>query len=99
MAGERLQIVSGAAAGQSFEVTGDFMIGRGESGMGNLQGDSEISRRHAQFRRLGDGRLLVEDLASTNGTYVNGQRISAPTILSPGDQIQLGKTPSAPTAS
>jgi 6-phosphogluconolactonase (cycloisomerase 2 family) len=105
MAGERLQVVSGAAAGQSLDVTGDFMIGRGETGMGNLQGDTEISRRHAQFRRLSDGKLLVEDLGSTNGTYVNGQRISAPAILSPGDQVQLGKTllrlegaPAAPVA-
>jgi hypothetical protein len=68
------------------------MIGRGETGMGNLQGDTEISRQHARFRRLGDGRVLVEDLGSTNGTYVNGQRIAAPRVLSPGDQVQLGKT-------
>jgi hypothetical protein len=92
MAGERLQVVSGAAAGQSLEVSGDFMIGRGETGMGNLQGDTEISRRHARFRRLDDGRLLVEDLGSTNGTHVNGRRITAPTVLAPGDQVQVGKT-------
>jgi hypothetical protein len=92
MAGERLQIISGAAAGQAIDVTGDFVIGRGESGMGSLQGDTEISRRHARFRLLPDGRLLVEDLGSTNGTHVNGQRIAGPQVLGPGDQIQVGRT-------
>jgi 6-phosphogluconolactonase (cycloisomerase 2 family) len=92
MASERLQIVSGPAAGQSIDVAGDFMIGRGETGMGSLQGDTEISRRHARFRLLPDGRLLVEDLDSTNGTYVNRQRISGLQVLNPGDQVQVGQT-------
>jgi DNA-binding beta-propeller fold protein YncE len=92
MAGERLQILSGPAAGQHFEVARDFMIGRGEAGMGNLEGDTEISRRHARFRRLDDGRVIVEDLGSTNGTLVNGRRITGAHVLAPGDQVQLGRT-------
>jgi hypothetical protein len=81
MAGERLQIVSGAAAGQSFEVSGDFMIGRGESGMGNLQGDSEISRhdlqgaarRFAEARRL-EGRRAARQLSDAGGRRAGRQR-------------------------
>jgi 6-phosphogluconolactonase (cycloisomerase 2 family) len=92
VAGERLHVVSGAATGASVDLAVDFVVGRGEPGMGNLQGDSEISRRHARFRRLDSGQLLVEDLGSTNGTHVNGQRIAGPRLLSPGDQVQLGKT-------
>jgi 6-phosphogluconolactonase (cycloisomerase 2 family) len=84
--------VSGAATGASVDLGVDFVVGRGETGMGNLQGDPEISRRHARFRRVDGGQLLVEDLGSTNGTYVNGQRIAGPHVLSPGDQVQLGKT-------
>jgi hypothetical protein len=79
-------------AGQEVPLTGDFVIGRGEQGAGNLAGDTEISRRHARFRRLDNGQIMVEDLGSTNGTLVNGVRITSPHVLSPGDQITLGKT-------
>jgi len=92
MAGESLQVVSGAAAGQSIDLDADFTVGRTEQGMGNLSGDSEISRSHARFRRGARGEVIVEDLGSTNGTYVNGQRLSAPYVLKPGDQVTLGRT-------
>src|SRR5919202_2813566 len=92
MAGEMLQVVSGPATGRSIEVTADFVVGRIEAGMGNLMGDDQISRRHARFRRLDDGRLIVEDLGSTNGTFVNGQRIAGPHVLALGDQVRLGNT-------
>ena len=52
--------------------------------------DADVSRRHARLTRKGDTYLL-EDLASTNGTYVNGQRLTAPQILQPADQIRLGE--------
>ena len=66
-------------------------MGRGEKGSGNLAEDTEISRRHARFHRE-NGNFVVEDLGSTNGTYVNGRRLAGPAVLSPGDEIQLGKT-------
>ena len=53
--------------------------------------DADVSRRHARLSRQGDTYLL-EDLASTNGTYVNEQRLAAPQILQPTDQIRLGET-------
>ncbi|MEA2478780.1 MAG: hypothetical protein QOJ07_702 [Thermoleophilaceae bacterium] len=93
MAGDqRLRIVSGASIGSTIDIDGDFIVGRGETGMGNLAGDPEISRRHARFRRTGDGQVLLEDLGSTNGTFVNGQRLTAPALLNPGDRISLGHT-------
>jgi hypothetical protein len=85
-------VVGGPTTGRQITLDEDFVIGRGESGMGNLGGDSEISRRHARFRELTTGEILVEDLGSTNGTHVNGQRISAPVVLSPGDRVTVGRT-------
>ena len=41
---------------------------------------------------MADGRVMVEDLGSTNGTLVNGTPIAGPTILSPGDTIEVGDT-------
>jgi len=52
--------------------------------------DPNVSRRHAEVRRIGDGYSLV-DLGSTNGTEVNGQRIQE-TALMNGDVIGVGTT-------
>jgi pSer/pThr/pTyr-binding forkhead associated (FHA) protein len=52
--------------------------------------DANVSRRHAEVRRIGDGYSLV-DLGSTNGTEVNGQRIQE-TALMNGDVISVGTT-------
>ena len=65
--------------------------------------DPEVSRRHAAIRDQG-GSLAIEDLDSTNGTFVNGKRIEVVTVLSAGDTVRLGNTvwsirsPSAPTS-
>src|SRR4051795_8579031 len=53
--------------------------------------DPEVSRRHAAIRDQG-GSLAIEDLGSTNGTFVNDKRISAVTVLSDGDVVRLGNT-------
>jgi pSer/pThr/pTyr-binding forkhead associated (FHA) protein len=85
-----LEVVAGPAAGQRVELEAQLLLGRGEDGAGALGGDPELSRRHAEIVPLGDGRLLLEDLASTNGTWVNGVRIPRPTVLAPGDEIAVG---------
>ena len=54
--------------------------------------DSNVSRRHAEVRRGTDGTWLVADLGSTNGTKVNGVRISGPRQLEDGDEITVGAT-------
>jgi predicted component of type VI protein secretion system len=53
--------------------------------------DSEVSRRHAEIRTSG-GSLGIEDLGSTNGTFVNEKRITGLTVLSHGDRVQVGGT-------
>lgn len=52
--------------------------------------DPEASRRHAQIS-FQAGRYVVEDLGSTNGTFVNGRKISSPTTLNRGDVIEVGE--------
>ena len=90
MAGLRLKVLSGPAEGTTIALGGDpLSIGRAEAGAGTLGDDPELSRRHARvFER--DGRCLVEDLGSTNGTFVNGSRIEGPTVVEPGATLAVG---------
>lgn len=53
--------------------------------------DPEVSRRHATIRVEG-GQLAIEDLGSTNGTFVNGDRVQGVQSLSEGDEVRLGNT-------
>ena len=61
-------------------------------GEGKLGSDIEISRQHARITRDQHGQYVIEDLGSTNGTFVNGARLSAPQVLHPGDTIEVGDT-------
>jgi hypothetical protein len=53
-------------------------------------GDSEVSRQHARITQT-PGGFVLEDLGSTNGTFINGERLVAPRILSAGDLVGLGE--------
>ena len=87
-----LRVVSGKAAGDELHVDGELLIGRhAEVEAGKLGKDPELSRRHAMLRREGPG-LVIEDLGSTNGTFVNGARIGSVTTLRGGDRIEVGDT-------
>src|SRR3954452_2388112 len=92
MAGESLQIVAGNATGSNISLENELVIGRSTPGLGSLGGDSEISRVHARVYHDPSGQLIVEDLGSTNGTFVNGNRIAAATPLRSGDQLRVGQT-------
>src|SRR3954447_22220143 len=92
MAGELLKVTAGNAQGQDIPLEQELVIGRSTPGIGSLGGDSEISRVHARVFRDPSGQLTVEDLGSTNGTFVNGNRISSPTPLRPGDELRVGQT-------
>jgi predicted component of type VI protein secretion system len=63
----------------------------GRAGCDVILSDPDVSRRHAAIREAGDG-VSIEDLGSTNGTYVNGERIDAPRPLRDGDEVKIGST-------
>ncbi len=90
MPGESLRVRSGPAAGKEIDLADEFVIGRGEDEEGRLGDDEELSRQHARVARTPEGQLQVEDLGSTNGTFVNGTRIAGPQALTPGDVLRVG---------
>lgn len=67
-----------------------ILIGRGSDARIKLD-DDYVSTRHARIARSAD-QWFVEDLGSTNGTYVGSRRITQPTIIGLGSQIRIGKT-------
>ena len=69
---------------------GESIVGRDDSADLSFPGESSVSRRHAKIIRSGD-QVEVEDLGSTNGTFVNGARIATATALRPGDQVHFGE--------
>lgn len=68
-----------------------IIIGRAENCDLVLAHDGTVSRRHAKVLVEGE-RLFIEDLGSTHGTFVDGQRISGRTELRPGAIIRIGNT-------
>jgi len=88
----RLEVVAGRAIGMSVLLDDELLIGRHAEGAGRLADDDEISRSHARISLDRSGFCAIEDLGSTNGTFVNGLRISGPQTLSVGDTIEVGGT-------
>lgn len=89
----RLDVSSGSLAGQSFYMTKpNFTLGALEGSSLVLADDSTVSGHHA--RLIWESSILkIEDTNSTNGTYVNGSRVSAGRqLLKPGDEIRMGQT-------
>lgn len=84
-----LTAISGPLAGQRFPVLGPIEVGR-EGGAIPLQFDQMVSRRHVRIEPI-PGGVQVTDLGSTNGTSVNGQRITAQ-VAKNGDTVQIGAT-------
>ena len=66
-------------------------IGRGGQNEVPLDGDEFASAQHARFESKRDG-LWVEDIGSTNGTFVNGARVTTPRRLTKGDVVRVGQT-------
>jgi len=87
----RLRIVEPSSArGRTYDVVDELTIGRGAGCQIPLD-DSFASTVHARlFRRNGD--LLVEDLGSTNGTFLNRKKVDSPVPIRKGDRLQVGKT-------
>jgi pSer/pThr/pTyr-binding forkhead associated (FHA) protein len=88
----RFEVVAGKAVGMSILVEDELLIGRHAEGAGRLADDDEISRMHARVALDQSGFCAIEDLGSTNGTFVNGLRLTGPQTLSEGDIVELGAT-------
>ncbi len=87
----RMTVRQGPVPGKVFDLVKDVLtIGRD---MNNdvVINDAEVSRNHGRLTSQSGG-YLIEDLASTNGTFVNGQRLIGPKLLNPGDVVGLGET-------
>lgn len=77
--------------GTTYELDGEVTVGRSNGCGIPTTYDSYSSTLHARLYRSG-GQIWVEDLGSTNGTYVNSERISQPARLAKGDLLQIGAT-------
>ncbi len=82
-------VKTGPEAGRRVELGVEVVIGRQEADL--VLEDPEVSRRHAVLRRSGES-VIIEDLDSTNGTFVKGERIRRPIAVGPGDQVRVGRT-------
>jgi len=82
-----ITVVTGPSTGRVFSVEGETVVGRGKEAQVRLD-DTGASRAHARVFELG-GSYFVEDLGSTNGTFVDGRRIERVELQS-GDRIHIG---------
>jgi hypothetical protein len=84
-----LHVISGPAAGQEFEVDRELIIGRRDADLAIA--DDELSRRHAAVRPAEQG-VVVEDLGSLNGTFVDGERIQGAVTLTADATVRVGRS-------
>ena len=79
------------ARGRNYDLADELTVGRASGCQIALPDDTYASQLHARiFRR--DGGVFIEDLGSTNGTFLNRKKVSAPVELRRGDRLQIGKT-------
>ena len=87
----KLVAVGGLYLGQEYELSaGEYSVGRADAAI-LLDKDNQVSRQHAQFLVDEQGMTRLTDLGSTNGTYLNNQKIDS-AELAPGDMIRIGTT-------
>jgi pSer/pThr/pTyr-binding forkhead associated (FHA) protein len=90
----RLVVVTSPALSEGEELTlnsSALRLGRGSDNDVNLSRDEYASSRHARVEPRRDG-VWVEDIGSTNGTYLNGIRLTHAKRLAPGDVVRIGET-------
>lgn len=84
-------VIAGPARGQTMRLDGTLSIGR--EGADLMLADDQLSRRHVELRLAPGGLgVVVEDLGSTNGTFVDGRRISGAVTVQEGATIEIGAT-------
>lgn len=87
-----LILLDGPERGQRWPLTADHLIiGRDDSKADIVIPDRRVSREHAEIV-LRNGNYFIRDLGSKNGTYLNGKRLEAASILQDGDEIHVGMT-------
>jgi hypothetical protein len=84
-----LLALSGSVVGEVYTFAGPMTVGREKDNTIALPLDGTVSRRHARID-LENGNWVVVDMGSSNGTFVNGQRLAEPRILQRGDEVQFG---------
>jgi predicted component of type VI protein secretion system len=90
VAGElNLEVIEGPDAGKQISVDRAIVIGR-DAGSDLVLEDGEVSGQHARITPSPDGSATVEDLESTNGTFVNQNELMGPARLDPGDELLVG---------
>jgi pSer/pThr/pTyr-binding forkhead associated (FHA) protein len=77
-------------SGRTYDLAEELTVGRAAGCQITLD-DTYASQLHARIFRK-DSQLFVEDLGSTNGTYLNRKKVTAPVALRKGDRLQVGKT-------
>ncbi len=87
-----LRCTGGPCTGETITIESELVFGREASERGRLGGDERLSRRHARVFIDGAGRPVVEDLGSTNGTWINEQRLTDARIVASGDALRVGQT-------
>lgn len=85
------EILSGPTDGEVFSYKGTFNIGRDLSAALSLSFDRFVSRHHAQVSFSGN-EYFLEDLNSTNGTFIDNNRIQGRIILENGQIVKIGRT-------
>src|SRR4051812_9373212 len=85
-----LFVLEGPDTGRSFPLTAESVIGRDPTATVHLT-DEEVSRRHALVS-IGEGQASVEDLGSSNGTYVDEVLVEGEAALQPGSKLRIGST-------
>jgi|SRR3954452_6133890 hypothetical protein len=84
----RVEQAMGMRTGDEYDLSQGAVLGRGDAAEIRLE-DPFASSRHCRVSRQGDV-LVIEDLNSTNGTYLNGDLLDGPQPLHPGDRIRIG---------
>jgi pSer/pThr/pTyr-binding forkhead associated (FHA) protein len=85
-----LRLRTGPHAGKVYDVRSALRLGRHPYNEVSIN-DPAVSRYHC-WVTIEDGQVTVEDLASANGTFLNGERVAKRVLLKPGDSIRLGGT-------
>jgi pSer/pThr/pTyr-binding forkhead associated (FHA) protein len=81
-----------AKAGRAYPIGDEVTVGRAGGCAIAISDDTYVSTLHARVFRTPEGEVRVEDLGSTNGTYVNRAKVGAAVVLNRGDRLQVGGT-------